>query len=250
MPTGAPIQMLWIGPRLSALERLSILSFLGNGHPVRLYTYGDVEGIPDGVEHRDGREVLPAESVFTYAEGFGKGGYSGFANLFRYKLLLDQGGYWSDTDTVCLKPFDFAADYVIGRERNPPDAATGVRTERLNIGVLKVPPNSRVMLECYAISNEADKSLLRWGETGPVLATKRFQRHGLEAHALPPEVFYPVDWWNAQELVTRPLMVGPQTYAVHLWNQMWRAKGLEKDGVYPADCAYEMLKQRYGVARK
>lgn len=242
-----PIQMLWIGPRLSTLERLSIASFLGNGHPVRLFTYGDVEGIPAGVEHHDGREILPAGSVFTYADGFGKGSYAGFANLFRYKLLLDHGGYWSDTDTVCLRPFDFKADYVIGRERNPPDPASGRQTERLAIGVLKVPPNARVMLECYAIADEADKSLLQWGETGPELVTKRFQRHGLEVHALPPDVFYPVDWWNTPDLVTKPLQVGPATYAVHLWNQLWRAKGLDKDADYPAGCAYEMLKRRYGV---
>jgi hypothetical protein len=250
MPTGEPINMLWIGPRLSALERLSIASFLDNGHPVRLFTYGDVEGIPAAVEHHDGREILPAGSVFTYADGFGKGSYGGFANLFRYKLLLDHGGYWSDSDTVCLKPFDFQAEYVIGRQRNLPDAATGRQTERLNIGVLKVPPNSRVMLECYAIVNEADKSLLQWGESGPELATKRFQRHGLEVHALPPEAFYPVDWWNTPDLVTKPLDVGPATYAVHFWNQIWRHKGLDKDGEYPASCAYEMLKRRYGVQRR
>jgi hypothetical protein len=249
MPTGAPINMLWIGPRLSALERLSIMSFLGNGHPVRLFTYGDVEAIPPGVEHHDGREILPAASVFTYADGFGKGSYGGFANLFRYKLLLDHGGIWSDTDTVCLKPFDFEAEYVIGRERKPPDPATGARNERLAIGVLKVPPNSRVMLECYAIADEANRAELRWGETGPELATKRFMRHGLEVHALPPDAFYPVDWWNMQDLVTKPLAVGPETYAVHFWNEVWRFKALDKDADYPADCAYETLKRRYGVHR-
>jgi hypothetical protein len=241
-----PIQMLWIGPRLSALERLSIRSFLANGHAIRLFTYGDVEGIPAGVEHHDAREVLPGGAVFTYADGFGKGSYSGFANLFRYKLLLDHGGYWSDTDTVCLKPFDFAGDYVVGRERCPPDA-THQRRERLAIGVLKVPRNSRVMLECYAAADEADKAKIKWGETGPQLVTQRFVRHGLLAQSLPPEVFYPVNWWDMRELVTRPLAVGPETYAVHLWNGLWAHEGLDKDAQYPRDCAYEALKRRYGV---
>jgi len=247
MPSRLPVQMLWIGPRLSAMERLSIASFLANGHAVQLYTYGDVEGIPPGVEHHDGREVLPAGSVFTYAEGFGKGSYAGFANLFRYKLLLDHGGVWCDTDVVCLKPFDFdARPYVIGRERKPFDPEKG-QTERLAIGVLKVPPNSRVMLECYAISMEANKAALRWGETGPELATKRFVRHGLEVHALPPAAFYPVDWWDTEDLVTKPIAFGPESYAVHLWNEVWRHKGLDKDADYPADCAYETLKRRYSV---
>ena len=247
MPTGAPINMLWIGPRLSALERLSIASFLGNGHPVRLFTYGDVDGIPAGVEHHDGREVLPASSVFTYAEGFGKGSVAGFADMFRYKLLLDHGGYWSDSDTVCLKPFDFESEYVVGRERLPPDETTGQARERLAIGVLKVPRNSRVMLECYAIVNEANKAEIKWGETGPKLVTQRFVRHGLMGHSLPPDVFYPLDWWRTEELVTKPLDVPGESYAVHLWNEIWRHKGLDKDGAYPRDCAFEALKRRYGV---
>ena len=241
--------MLWIGPRLSALERLSIVSFLAHGHPVRLFTYGDVEGIPAGVERHDGREILPESSVFTYANGFGKGSVAGFSNMFRYKLLLDHGGYWSDTDTVCLKPFDFDADYVVGRERLPPDPAKpGVRRERLAAGVLKVPRNSRVMRECYATTNEADKAEIKWGETGPQLLTQRFTHHGLMGHALPPEVFYPVAWWRTVDLVTKPLEVGPESHAVHLWNEIWRHKGLDKDGSYPPDCAFESLKRRYGVA--
>lgn len=60
-------------------------------------------------------------------------------------------------------------------------------------------------------------------------------------------MFYPVDWWNAVDLVTKPLSVGPDTYAVHLWNEIWRYKGLDKDGAYPASCAYEQLKRRYCV---
>ena len=69
--------MLWIGSRLSALERLSIASFLANGHPVHLYAYGPIEGIPAGTTLRDAREILPESEVFTYSEGFGKGSPSG-----------------------------------------------------------------------------------------------------------------------------------------------------------------------------
>ena len=54
---GWPIQSLWIGDRLSALERLSIRSFLANGHGFDLYTYQRFEGClelfqNDGVEFR------------------------------------------------------------------------------------------------------------------------------------------------------------------------------------------------------
>jgi hypothetical protein len=244
---GEPIQMLWIGPRLSNLERLSMASFLGNGHPVRLFTYEPVEGIPPGVEHHDAREVMPADSVFTYADGFGKGSPAAFANIFRYKLLLDHGGYWSDTDTVCLKPFDFPGDYVIGAERLPSHAVKDGKTARLAIGVLKLPARSAVMAECYAIAYEANKREVRWGQMGPELVTRCFARHDLVKGALAPDVFYPLDWWNTRDLVTKPLNVPAESYAIHLWNQLWSHRGLDKDATYPSDCAYETLKRRYGV---
>lgn len=247
MASGAPIQMLWIGPRLSTLERLSMASFLANGHPVRLFRYEAIEGVPSGVELHDARDVMPADSVFTYADGFGKGSPAAFANVFRYKLLLDHGGYWSDTDTVCLKPFDFVADYVIGAERLPSHAIKDGKDARLAIGVLKMPARSAVMAECYAIANDANKRELQWGQMGPELVTRSFARHDLVKHALAPDVFYPLDWWNVRDLVSKPLDVPAQSYAVHLWNQLWTHRGMDKNAAYPADCAYETLKRRYDV---
>jgi hypothetical protein len=38
-----------------------------------------------------------------------------------------------------------------------------------------------------------------------------------------------------------------QTYAIHLWNELWRRAGQDKDARYPAACLYEQLKQRYLV---
>jgi glycosyl transferase-like sugar-binding protein len=242
-----PVHMLWIGPRLSALERLSIASFLANGHEVRLYTYGDVEGIPPGTQHHDGREIVPAAQVFTYPSGFGKGSYAGFSNLFRYKLLLDHGGIWCDCDVVCLQPFDFASEYVIARERLSPNLANADKTEKLNPCVLKAPPNSRVMLECYSVAMESNKGELEWGDIGPDLVTKRFAQHGLDRHALPANAICPVDWWHAQRLVKGSFEEIPGAYAVHFWNEVWRFQRMDKDAVYPADSIYETLKRRYGV---
>ena len=98
------IQSLWIGPRLSMMERLSIASFLQNGHSYILYAYGPVEGLPEDAELKDANEILPSCVIFTYAE---YATCSGFSNFFRYKLLLERGGWWVDTDMICLRPFEF-----------------------------------------------------------------------------------------------------------------------------------------------
>ena len=83
------IQGLWIGTHLSALERLSIRSFLQNGHEYHLYAYGEVRNLPDGTTVRDGREILPESRIFQYRD---HKSFSAFSNFFRYKLLLDREG--------------------------------------------------------------------------------------------------------------------------------------------------------------
>ena len=107
------IQGLWIGPTLSQMEQLSIASFLANGHDYHLFVYDDVKNIPVGTTLKDANEILPAAAIFQYA---GRPSYAGFANFFRYKLLLERGGWWADTDTVCLRPFDFDERYVFSSE--------------------------------------------------------------------------------------------------------------------------------------
>jgi len=98
------IQGLWIGPELSVMEQLSISSFLLNQHEYHLYVYDEPKNVPLGAVVRDANEILPASRIFQYKH-FPT--YAGFANFFRYKLLLERGGWWADTDTICLKPFDF-----------------------------------------------------------------------------------------------------------------------------------------------
>src|SRR4051794_38380380 len=107
------IQGLWIGPELSIMEQLSIASFLHNGHEYHLYVYDAVKNVPAGTVIDDANEILPASRIFQYKH---QASYAGFANFFRYKLLLDRGGWWVDTDVICLKHFDFADEYVFATE--------------------------------------------------------------------------------------------------------------------------------------
>jgi hypothetical protein len=38
---------------------------------------------------------------------------------------------------------------------------------------------------------------------------------------------------------------GPETHAVHLWNEIWSFEKLDKDAIHPAGCLYERLKTAY-----
>ena len=53
------VAALWIGGKLSFLEELCLKSFVDAGHHTILFTYEGTENVPDGVEVRDGAEILP-----------------------------------------------------------------------------------------------------------------------------------------------------------------------------------------------
>lgn len=230
------IQGLWIGPELSVMEQLSIASFLRHGHEYHLYVYDSMKNIPLGTVVKDANELLPSSRIFQYRE---QPSYSGFANFFRYKLLLERGGWWTDTDTVCLKPFDFPEDHVFATE-----ICRG--SEVVTSGIIKAPKGSRVMAYAWGVCQTKKPELLSWGETGPRLMDEAVREFSLEEYQKPHQTFCPLgyaDWDRVLEPQAEIDLEG--SYAIHLWNERWRVNGKDKNTEYPEDCLYEQLKRRY-----
>jgi mannosyltransferase OCH1-like enzyme len=228
------IQGLWIGPELSVMEQLSIASFLENGHEYHLYVYDAVKNVPARAVIRDAVEVLPASRIFQYKH---QASYAGFANFFRYKLLLERGGWWVDTDVICLKPFDFADEYVFATE-------TDGEREVISSGIIKAPPGSEVMGYAWEVCEQKDPQQLKWGETGPRLMTEAVSRFSLEQYQKPCHYFNPLNYKEWRR-VFEPAFFPEDGYAIHLWNEMWRAAGQDKNARYDPNCLYEKLKTRY-----
>jgi hypothetical protein len=144
MPT--IVNGLWLGRKLGIIEELTLRSFTYFGHEFHLWHYEPITGIeiPEGVVLRDGNELLPSNKIFRYPEkmllNFGGGSYVGFSEIFRYKLLYELGGWWSDLDVACLKNLDeIQEDYFF---RNH-----GVLSVVGNI--MKTPPKSELMQKCF-----------------------------------------------------------------------------------------------------
>ena len=231
------IHSLWIGEYLSIMERLSIVSHLKVGHEYHLWTYAPLE-VPEGVILEDGNEILPEPDIFCYSGPSEEGGgsVSAFSNWFRYKLLLERGGWWCDTDVVALKPFNFNQEYVIASERprpwreDEPSATTCV---------IKSPAGSKLMQYCWESCQSIGKDV-SWGVVGPKLLTESVSENHLSDAVVPSWVFCPLDWWQYEE-VFLDTPVG-KSYAVHLWNEMWRRDGIDKDATFDDICLYERLK--------
>jgi hypothetical protein len=241
------VQSLWIGDRLSTMGRLGVQSFLNAGADYHLYCYDQVSDVPAGTTLKDAAEILSHDQVFPYKDGFGAGSYSAGSNYFRYKLLLDRGGWWVDTDVVCLQPFDFTAESVIAseqRDRRERGADTGAASS-----VIRQPAGSALMRWTWRACRERERDSVRWGEVGPRLLDEGVRALGWQEDLAPTQAFSPVPFYDWQALIdpARIPSFGTDTYAVHLWHQMWRAGGVDPDGTFPESCLYEQLKRSAGL---
>jgi hypothetical protein len=171
---------------------------------------------------------------------------STFSNLFRYRLLLERGGIWADADVVCLRPFDFTDDYLLGFERWAEEGP-----EKVASCVIGVSPGCELMRSCWDVACARDPLELAWGEIGPALLHDQAARLGLLPCVLPSAAFSPLPWYRwadaisaepAEQLRTQAL-IGPDSHAVHLFHEMWRLQSADPDATYPAGCLYETLRQ-------
>ena len=253
--------MFWHGESLSRLERLCMHSFLHNGHPVDLYVYEEPRGVPPGVRLVDASEILARDLVFRHRR---TGSVAPFADWFRYRLLLEKGGIWSDTDVVCLRPLDYPDPVIYARQDD----------RLINNAVLGLPAGHELaawMAACCESPNrplpyDGPATRLRkwkrrvfhgdrrdkvgWGEYGPKGFTLAARYLGYEHAALPSWHFYPVpcdEWHKLYESSAQSGFVLPQdSRAVHLWNGMaGRRQAFDKNGRFPADSPYEQLCRRY-----
>lgn len=237
------VQSLWIGGRMSVMEQLCICSFLRNGHEFILYTYGNIKNVPNGTTIKDASEIISPDKIFKYKD---RDTYAGFSNIFRYKLLLEKGNYWVDFDVVCLKPFINSDDYVFARARS------------IESCVIKTPPGSEIMDYCYEVSKNKNPQELEWGEIGPDLLRDSIKRFGLQKYVAKAEIFCPIDWPEWERCISGSLIISWielakmaifKTKAVHLWNEMWRQKGIDKNSQFPKRSLYERLKRRYNITK-
>lgn len=234
-------QSFWWGEPLSPYEWLSLKSFVDCGHGFDLYSFDPHMAVPAGVRVRDAAELTSRAEFFVYESGVGKGSPAAFANLFRYKLLAERGGWWVDTDVVCLS--DTIPDY--------PRFVAQQDEELVNNAVMRFEPRHPVMLRCLERAAEKGRSV-RWGDTGPLLLTQVMQELGETQGILAPSICYPIHHANALE-VLRPSTLGSVTARVngsqflHLWNQVLIDVGVRKTYLPPRGSLLRRLVERHQI---
>ncbi|WP_026958182.1 hypothetical protein [Aliagarivorans taiwanensis] len=252
------VQSLWIGPSLSKIEQLSMRSFVHHGNPYHLYTYNDIDNVPDGVVVKDANEILPEREIFRDRSG----SLGAFSDVFRFKLLESTSSFWVDTDVVCLKPYDFEESEVFGFQDDG----------SVNGAVLRLSKDSDVLREAldycarpnvvrdYDSNKVKRRKLVRkikrsglsdisFGEIGPDLITKILKDKDLLATAKPIYYFYPIHHSCARTIFSENgkemASFLEHSYSLHLWNEIFRREGIDKNGDFSANSLIGALMKRY-----
>lgn len=228
------LNSLWVGDRLGYLERLCLASARAVGHDFTLYSYtpDSLAGVPEGIELRDAREIMPEDRLVRYSD---TGSIQLGANFFRYELMAKDVGYWVDMDFCFLQPLDFDSPYVFGWEYEG----------WINNALLLLPPTSDMTNDLREIpktnrrppwfgpmrstryywdrltKGDIRVQYLPWGTYSSGLVTYAAKKHSVVDRAQHASVFYPVRWKDARTLFDSSEiveeMIKPETRAVHMW---------------------------------
>jgi len=103
------------------------------------------------------------------------------------------------------------------------------------------------MAYAWEVCQTKTPSRLVWGETGPRLMATAVKTFALERYKRTYQTFCPVDYeeWHKVLEPGFETSFNNRTYAIHLWNEMWRVAGQEKNAQYHQTCLYEKLKRNY-----
>ena len=253
------MQSLWIGAPLSKLERLCIQSFLDHGHEFHLYVYADIGDVPKGAVIKDAGEILPKKNIFTSK----RGGLTCFADWFRYELLCIRGGFWVDTDVICIKPFDFGDELIIGKEAHNVacSAVIGGQNELITAmrdacrSYPKVMPWDNKKAHLRKLKQRLlmhGRRNAGWGEVGgPPALSAALKYFDLFKKAKPHTYFYPIHHANWDSVFDHTFADGfpinKETYCIHLWNEMLSRSNIDKNANFPPNSLIEQFKRKHGI---
>jgi|TARA_B100000424_G_C22941966_1_gene501251 hypothetical protein len=229
---------LWIGDRLFPQHIISINSFIQNGFEYNLYVYDDVKNVPSGVILCDANEVIPKDEIWYYNDGFNKGSPSGFSNQFRFKILYEYGGLWTDTDMVLMKPYNFHdKKYTLISETNE-NGEVHPTTSLIFSGM-----KDDIWLEALHNIDYRNKDRVKHGETGPDLLTDLVNKHNLHDYVLEPNAFCSIGWYELTKLIDGTQLVD-DVIGLHLFDAVNILYDMDKKD-YPHDSILEQIKRKY-----
>lgn len=232
------VRTFWHGAVMPLYQQACLASFARHGHRVEVFTYSEGARFADGLHVRDAREILPEERVLRPLAG-GKVGIR--ANLFRYALLEQLGGWWIDPDVMLMQPDLPDGDVYIA----PPDVF-----RRTPVAVLKFPTHHPLMVEARAKADALDDSPEAWERAGAALLSELVL--GRDILSQSKDGLGPISWLNVPDLFDpgkRDELYRTTADArfLHLQDEVWRRAGIPSQLAPPEGSYLAELLERYGA---
>jgi hypothetical protein len=217
---------------------MGLRSFADRGHRVELFTY-DFSGVdvPDWIVRRNAAEIWPADKILTYKKDIGAGSFALHSNLFRYALLYQCGGWWTDLDVMLLSGSFPESEFFFTMETTDAQRAT--------FSILKFPPEHPAMKEARDHCVNIGESPY-YGETGTDLFSQMVHKYRLAPHAHPMQLAYPISALDVPRLFDPEEVDSIQQQCaeacfLHLFNETWRRAGIPNNLGPPAGSFVERL---------
>lgn len=213
---------------ISEMEVLCIASYLSCNHSFTLYTYTPQDTSMLYLTERlqfhkffskfsikDANEIVPQDKLFF--DDRGEVGIAAFSDYIRYHILYKEGGWWVDTDTICVQSLEsLDMPFVFASEREEDGSIIPTTC------VIKAPKDSPILLKIIQemdkiISNKKNragrlklKNILRlnfstkvkWGIIGPLFLGDFIVRHKLENYVVDAKYFCDISWFETKNFIT------------------------------------------------
>lgn len=259
-----PVHYFWVGERFSNVELLTFQSCRKHNHKPLVWTYGKINNVPETVQIKDASTILD-RSLFAHYKDELLLPLANISDIFRYHLLYQVGGYYSDTDVVLVRNLDsipYDEFFCSTHEYEWGECANGCFM-KLKAG----SATSQYLLdECQKrlIKMEAERDEpVHYCHLGPFVVQECVRN--LPVKVLPYDYINPIHWRWVKELIAfkkmnlkffyktklrmylpniekRGYQLTKNTYAVHLCNEMWKQNGIDKDDTFHPSSLFEKLK--------
>lgn len=243
-----PVHMLWLSGELSRLARLSLASFVAQGYRVTLWSYRPEAMAADGATLDDASAIVPLGHEEAENAAY-------LSSLFRYRVLAERGGIWSDLDVVALQPDPaIAATPLVASEKRRPfrhreATATGEgMTQVTNCFMANPQPQAGDLwhraTDAVADLNPEDRV---WENVGPhMLSRLLLERPDHGVAILPTDAVDPVAWWNVPGYFLEERAPPPSPF-MHMYASIWAKRGVDAEAAFPEASLAGRLWRQFGL---
>jgi hypothetical protein len=238
----------WHG-ELSKFEYGCILSFVKAGFDVNVWSYTNIK--VEGVTSRNAAELLDESLLYKIFHHFNErtsehSSLAAFSDLFRFKVLSAYGGWWFDTDCICIRSSDQFKllrgdkNLIVGLEDKNRLAVNSVIYSNKEIA-------SKLFKKAESLVIDKNYALSYWGEIGPVFISQFALDENLFDSMLPTHNFFQIA--NDQHRVfiendiNYAMQILKHSYVTHVWTSRWKEFGINKNNLPTNSVVYYLLNQ-------